>query len=126
MAWASVRSLKCERGRGSDSAARLRAGSLGIQWDFQLISELMGIKRAAGKVSSFYFDRRDFPAAIVDAKHQLFRIRSFVNIDFPEGNVPLPEKLLHSPAVAAPGGRIDRKFAISHNRAKDPRNYLTI
>jgi hypothetical protein len=66
-----------------DSARR------GLQRDFQFISELIGIERATGKVSSFYFDRGNLPAAIINAKHQLLRIRSFVNIHFPEGDVAL-------------------------------------
>jgi hypothetical protein len=88
----------------------------------------MGIKRAAGKVSSFYLDRRNFPAAIIDAKNQLFSFRSLVDIHFPKGNLALPEKLLHAPAVAAPSGSIDRQFAISHviELELETLGYLTI
>ncbi len=103
-----MRSLKCERGQRKQPApaerGTLRARSLGIQWDFQFVSEPMGIKWAAGKVSSFYLDRRNFPPAIIDAKNQRFSFRSLVDIHFPKGNLALAEKLLHAAAIAAPSG----------------------
>jgi hypothetical protein len=61
----------------------------GLQRDFQFVNELIRVERAAGKVSPFDFDRGNLPAAIINAKHQLFRIWSFVNVHFPEGDVAL-------------------------------------
>ena len=64
----------------------------------------MGIERAAGEISSVYLDRGNLPTAIIDAKNQLFGIRSLVDIHFPEGDLALPEKLLYAAAVATPSG----------------------
>jgi hypothetical protein len=75
-----------------------------IQRDFQFVNEPMWVERAAGKISAVYLNRGDLAAAIIDAKNQLFSIRSFVDIHFPEGDLTFPEKLLHPAAVAAPGG----------------------
>ena len=103
-----MRSLKCERDSGSNGCAaqpgKLTVRSSRIQWDFQFVSEPMGIKRAAGKVSSFYLDRRNFPPAIIDAKNQRFSFWSLVDIHFSKANLALLEKLLHAAAVAAPSG----------------------
>jgi hypothetical protein len=79
------------RNNGCSRTARTNFDSArhGLQRNFQFVNELIGIEGAAGKVSSFYFDRGNLPAAIINAKHKFFRIRSFVNIHFPEGDVAL-------------------------------------
>jgi hypothetical protein len=64
----------------------------------------MGIKWAAGKVSSFYLDCGNLAAAIIDTKNQFFGIRSFIDIYFAEGDAAFPKELLNAAAVATPRG----------------------
>jgi hypothetical protein len=67
----------------------------------------MGIKRAASEISAVYLNRGDLAAAIIDAKNELFGIRSFIDIHFPEGNLAFAEELRDAAAVATPSASVD-------------------
>src|ERR1700733_5876116 len=50
---------------------------------------------------------RDLPKSVIRSDHQFFSVRLVVDVDFLESDSPLAQKLLRTPAVAAPGSGIN-------------------
>ena len=88
----------------------LESDRLRIQRDLQGFGKLVRVKRASCKKASVNLQRGNLAAAIVCAKHKLFGVRRFVDINFPKRDLSLSEKLFGSPAVAAPARGIDNNF----------------
>lgn len=85
--------------------------SLLIQRDFQLVGKFVGIERAQRKISAFDFNRRHFAFSVVYLKHDRFRRRVFINIDFAERDASFPQEAFCAAAITAPGIGINGYFS---------------
>src|SRR5215470_2707270 len=99
----------------------LAARSLRIQRHIEFLSKLCGAKRAAGKISLAYFQRRDFTLSAIRVEHNRLRRWIFLNIHFVVRNSSLSEEVFGAPAIRAPacgvkGNRVHQTCSAILNR----------
>src|SRR5215469_14547979 len=88
----------------------------------------MRIKRAAGKIAAFDFDRGHFAAAVVHAQDDFFGFRFIVDINFPNFHTAFTEEIFGAAAVAAPASSVNSYFFHLRRSGgrKEASNYLLI